>query len=167
MNKLETKVAARNLVHSLAKAMTPFVRNSLEILAGDIILLQSGGQSAKFRKAVAALDLPSRVENTREGVTFRLSCYVGTGHGYSVTANYRVEITNDSGTTYGEATVYLFDITNGIMRTNPNYAKHVGDLRSDYTAQGVLADRLRVKTARAEMQAAESALANFGEHDHN
>ena len=155
MNKIETKVAARNEVNTIARAYTAKCRLALAPFIGKKILLSSGGNSAKFTAAAGALNLP-------------ISCYISTGHGYSVTANFRVAKTSDAGTFYAEATLYLFDIDRaGVMVANPAYDSHVDadHYRTDFDAESIVYARGAVAAARAALQIAERNLCSFGEND--
>lgn len=155
MNKIETKVSARNWVNRIAREYTAECRLALSPFVGQKILLASGGNSAKFTKACAALKLPAL-------------CYISTGHGYAVTANYRTAVTDDAGTFYAEATLYLFDINQaGVMVSNANYLNHVDcdHYRTDFTAADILAARAAVADAKTALHTAERALCSFGEND--
>lgn len=153
MNKIETKVAARNEVNTLARALTAKCRLALNPLVGQKILLSSGGNSAKFSKAAHSIALPS-------------SCYISTGHGYAVTANFRVAKTSEAGTFYAEATLYLFDINQaGVMVQNDAYLNHIDSYRTDYTPNAIMDARAAVAVARKALQNAENDLCYFGEND--
>lgn len=157
MTKLETKVAARNEVNTIARALTAKWRLALAPLVGQKILLGYGGNSAKFNKVCGAIEKP-------------INCYISTGHGYSVTANFRVAKTTDAGTFYAEATLYLFDIDRaGVMVQNDAYLNHVDSehYRTDFNASEIFHARTTVAAARAVFQDAERALCSFGEHDNN
>lgn len=153
MTKLETRVAARNSVNAIARAYTAKVRLALAPLVGQKILLASGGNSAKFCKAVPSLPV---------------HCYVSTGHGYSVNAVYRVAKTSDAGTFYAEASLCLFDIDpSGVMVQNDNYLSHVDadHYRTDFDAESITYARGAVAAARAALHIAERNLCSFGEND--
>lgn len=155
-NRLENKIKSRNLVNALARTWAPTIRAAFAPFEGQKIILATGGFSAKFQKAIAALGLPS--------VNWQ-QCYISSGHGYSLTANFRTMVSNEAGTSYGEVTVYLFDLNNGVMVENAAYTSHIYSLRTDFDAAGILAARAAVKSARAALSTAESALAGFGEYD--
>lgn len=155
MNKLETKVAARNEVNAIARTFTAKCRLALAPLVGQKILLSSGLNSAKFSKAAVSVGLPD-------------FCYFSTGHGYSVTANFRVAKTSDAGTFYAEATLYLYDINqSGVMVANNAYLNHIDSehYRTDFSAAKIVEARKTVEAARAVFQSAERALCSFGEND--
>lgn len=156
MTRLENKITARNKVNALARLLTPSIRTALAPFVGQKIILASGGFASKFAKAVGALALPSSTS---------AHCYISSGHGYSVTANFRVSVSNEAGTSYGEVTVYLFDLSNGVLVQNDAYLTHTDHLHTDFTAASILRAREEVKAARSALQAAESALCHFGEHD--
>lgn len=155
-NRLENKIKSRNLVNALARTWAPTIRAAFAPFVGQKIVLATGGFSAKFLKAVTALGLPS--ENWQH-------CYISSGHGYSLTANFRVMVSNEASTSYGEVTVYLFDLSDGVVVRNDNYATHADALRVDFTSAGIIAARDAVKRARTVLSGAESALAGFGEYD--
>lgn len=156
MTKLETKIAARNEVNTIAIEYTAKCRLALAPLIGQQIILTSGYNSAKFRKFCDALALP-------------VACYISTGHGYRVTANFKVCKSTDAGTFCDGATLYLYDIENGVMVANDNYLNHIdSDLyRTDFDWQEITAAREIVRMARIVLQNAETALCGFGEHDNN
>lgn len=154
MTKLETRIAARNEVNAIAIEYTAKCRLALAPLIGQQIILASGQNSAKFRKICDAFALP-------------VACYISTGRGYSVTANFKVCKTTDAGTFYAEATLYLHDIKNGVMMANDNYLTHTNHLRTDFDWQEITAAREIVRMARIVLQNAENALCGFGEHDNN
>lgn len=158
MTKLETKIKARNLVNALAKTWAPDIRKALSPFVRQKIMLAGGGFSSKFCKAIAAIGLPS--ENWQH-------IYISSGRGHSVTAQFRVSVTNEAGTFYGEVTVYLFDLENGVLVQNDNYVAHTDHLRVDFTADAIKAAREHLKAARTAFQSAESALCYFGEHDNH
>lgn len=155
MNKLENKITARNRVNAAAKLYAPKIREALFSFVGQKIILASGGFAHRFAKAVAALGLPS---------DSRTHIYISSGAGYALTVNIRVTVIDD-GCAYGEVTVYLFDLKNGVLVQNDHYATHADALRVDYTAAGIVAARERVKWARTVLQEAEMALSGFGEYD--
>lgn len=156
MTPLETKVAARNKVNAIALAYTAKCRLALAPLVGQQIILASGQNSAKFRKIHDSLVLPD-------------ACQISTGRGYSVTANFKVCKTTEAGTFYAEATLYLYDIENGVMTANDAYLNHIDSdhYRTNFSAKEIVLAREDVTAARKFLQAAEGALYGFGEHDNN
>lgn len=156
MTKLETKIAARNEVNAIAHAYTTKCRLALAPLVGQQIILASGRNSAKFTKLANTVGMP-------------INCYISANGGYAVIANFRVAKTTDAGTLYDGATLYLFDIKDGVMVANDNYLNHIdSDLyRTDFDWQEITAAREIVRMARIVLQNAETALCGFGEHDNN
>ena len=152
---LQAKVAARNLAHvrlrSDAQALFAICRS----FVGTKIRKVNGEWTQAFRDAVAP--------------------YLKQGTGdHWLSSNYslaRVFKTCEQGPRscyYAEATLYIGEIE-GQTLVNVKYADtfNAETFRTDFTAEAVTAARAEVRRARSELQVAESALANFGEHDNS
>lgn len=150
---LEGKVAARNRVNREANervaamlvALLPFVGQKVCKVTGE--LLQKVNDS-----------LP-QVPNEPN-----LAIFYSTGHGYSITARFKVsEIVEGGRSVYMEELVYLAELSNGILTKVLEFEPRTYNFTAQY-----------VNDARKEIQDAENALTQarhkierneFGRHD--
>lgn len=161
INNLSAKVQARYLVNALAAKIAPAAFAMFAEFNGKQIQLAKGTtHTAKFRKAVEALNLPSTRGVISEAAWITSSLY-------TVTLRVQVDVCVPTGDGYsrsfrGETTVYLGDLKDGIV--SRLYTAHEPGC-TDFTVDSILEARAAVRAAREALSAAESKLFGFGEHD--
>jgi hypothetical protein len=156
-NQLDAKVAARNEVNKAANDSFAAAHEALEPFVGQKVCKVSGGLFDKVYKA-----LPPTIE----GGGFGLHSWYSTEHGYTLKLNLKTSTSYKSRlgsecAAYAEATVYLGDLSNGVLTKlydAPNY-------RTDCTADEIRAARKEVDEAEKAMRAAESKINDFGRYD--
>lgn len=144
---LSAKVRARNGANTLALRLAPAIFAAMQPFIGQNIYTVQGEFTQKFRKALPALPPLSYWR----------------GGGYSLSVIFRTCENTERGAHYGEASVYVADIKDGVLASFYSFAPE--NFRTDYTPEAITAARETVRAARAALSTAESALNGFGEHD--
>jgi len=154
---LAAKVAAQNEANAVANQHTPALLAALSPFMGKNVCKVTGELLAKVKAALPALPDYS---NNRD-----VSCWVSTGHGYSITLNVKTchgqRKKDYTGAHYAETLVYLGELSNGeLSKLYPFEPRH-----TDYTEAEIIAARKEVNAAKDALSKAQGKLAGFGEHD--
>lgn len=160
MNKLESKIEARNRCNSLVNLLADRCQKTVIQFAGLKVKCATGDWTAKFRKAVEALELPSH-NYTSDKSSFCTAWISAAGYN-SITLHVRVCYCANGRNDYAEESVYLADFKDHVV---VKILPLAGALRTDYRASEILSARTAVQLARQELHAAELRLCNFGEYD--
>jgi hypothetical protein len=157
IQRLTNKVRAKNLANATRNWHLKSLAKLAQEFAGQKILLAgSTNFTAKFSKAIKALELPCGKDGVR--------AWISTSAGYSICFQTSVSVTDGGHTCYQESYVFFGYLSNGVLTPDHNNAQ---EWRVDFTVDEILKAREDVNTARAAMQAAESRLQGFGEGDNN
>jgi hypothetical protein len=161
-NKLEIKITARNLVNAAVNLYADRCRAAIVQFSGLKVKCATGDWTAKFRKVIEALDLPSNSQTCGYTTTAWIS---GNG-GYYITLNVKVYVFTGHSCAQAEESVSLANLQDGVI-VRINSSPEDEPLRTNYSAAEIRAARIEVAQARNAMQAAERKLCHFGEYDHN
>lgn len=151
--KLEAKVKAVNAANALALEVAPKLIAAFAPFINKKVASVNGGLLETVKKK-----LP---EVPREPGRF---VYVGTGHGYSVSAEVRVHAYVGDVTMSHETVFWICDIDKETGVATKVYEPPT-DLRIDYTASEVLDKRVAADAAEKAFDKAKSALHPFGRYD--
>ena len=159
IDALAAKIDAVNTVHRAGIERAPAMLEALRPFVGCKVLKVDGSLMKAVRAALP--EIPS---------TPALSGHYTTGHGYSIAACFKASTCYADEkarrqdyriTQYADATVYLGELSNGVLikLANPYVA------RTDYTRQEIEHARMMLKAARNTISEWESKLFHFGEYD--
>ncbi len=144
-SNLAAKVAARNKVNAEIRQSVPILLAAMRPFVGQKIEKVDGSFTRKFKDAMPQV-----------GYVWYLSIY-------NVIRTFRADAEGPRHTNYQESQVYLGKTSDGILEEL--YDFNDADYRIDFTEAEVYEQRRAVKVARDAMQAWQSKLFYFGEHD--
>lgn len=145
---LQAKVAARNEVNSQVRRFAPSFLLALAPFVGKKIVNADGSFSKAFKSA-----MPNAGD------------YYGSNT-YSLSRVFKASANGErSGCYYQEASVYLGEISGGVLVKLCDF--NPDNFRVNYDAATIAGARMDVNAKRRALQEAERELSYFGEHDNN
>lgn len=160
-NALAAKVAAVNRASAEANRLAPLIVQALAPYVGQKVLKADGTFLQKVKEA-----LPFRPTFATTGN--RLNVYLDLGRRYSVRLEVQASenhkcIRGDTGYQTGKVSLYLFELSNGVLGKAYNF----GPLRTDYTESEVSTTRKNLSEAKSKVSDLLSRLYYFGEYEVN
>lgn len=150
---LAAAVAARNEVNAQANERFPSIIEALRPFVGARICKVDGTLFKKVNEALPVFE---------SSTGFGSSYWYSTAHGYSLKLNLKTcHGVEPNGCVYAETTLYLGDLSNGVLTRlydAPNF-------KADFTEEYVREARAEVEAAEKLKSAAESKIYYFGKYD--